>query len=187
MIIIGVIMLIFADLNSKDLPEVPDLSLKNDKPKRRLRLKSASEGVAFMRASTVASIKGSNDKADYSSKGQKDDFAKHDLSEAMPSLETTEPAKSRVTFSLGKNPHTPATYQRPMKEHESFDSVASDDGDSDIDDVPEALVPDEMTVGSQSRMRAITQKIDLAAFFQGSQYHTASLLFGPMACFFCVA
>ena len=69
----------------------------------------------------------------------------------------------------------------------SIDSAASDDGcdsdDSDIDDVPQALLLDEVATSSRRRI----QNIDLLAFFGGSRYRVLSLLFGPMACFFFIA
>ena len=66
----------------------------------------------------------------------------------------------------------------------SIDSAESDDGcDSDIDDVPQALLLDEVATASRRRLR----NIDLMAFFGGSRYRVISLLFGPMACFFFIA
>ena len=97
-----------------------------------------------------------------------------------------EPAKNKVTFFLAKssNNNSPVDTTLDIMESVSVDSTIGDDGESDIDDVPEALL---FAVTSQSRLQAIAQKIDLAAFFQGSRYRIISLIFGPMACFFFVA
>ena len=137
-----------------------------------MRTRSASEGVAGMRAGlfdktiSVPAIKVSADDMAVAPKGK----------ERITMPITTEHAKS-VTFAIEKSLNTET----------SIDSNLSDDGESDIDDVPEALVFDDITVANQTMMQSITQKIDLAAFFQGSRYRIISLLFGPMACFFFVA
>jgi hypothetical protein len=69
---------------------------------------------------------------------------------------------------------------------ESIDSTASDLGDdSDIDDVPEAML--KITVARQGRMQACVQSINLASFFQSVRYRIMSALFGPMTCFFSIA
>lgn len=137
-----------------------------------MRARSASEGVAGMSAGlfdktiSVPAIKVSADDMAVAPKEK----------ERITMPVSTEHAKS-VTFAIEKSLNTET----------SIDSNLSDDGESDIDDVPEALVFDDITVANQTMMQSITQKIDLAAFFQGSRYRIISLLFGPMACFFFVA
>jgi hypothetical protein len=85
--------------------------------------------------------------------------------------------KSRVSFSTG---------QMCDAKEESIDSTASDLGDdSDIDDVPEAML--NITVARQGRMQACVQSINLASFFQSVRYRIMSALFGPMTCFFSIA
>jgi hypothetical protein len=85
--------------------------------------------------------------------------------------------KSRVSFSTG---------QMCDAKEESIDSTASDLGDdSDIDDVPEAML--KITVARQGRMQACVQSINLASFFQSVRYRIMSALFGPMTCFFSIA
>jgi hypothetical protein len=85
--------------------------------------------------------------------------------------------KSRVSFSTG---------QMFDAKEESVDSTASNHGDdSDIDDVPEAMLT--ITLARQGRMQACVQSIKLASFFQSFRYRILSALFGPMTCFFSVA
>ena len=85
--------------------------------------------------------------------------------------------KSRVSFSTG---------QMCDAKEESIDSTASDLGDdSDIDDVPEAML--KITVARQGRMQACVQSINLTSFFQSVRYRIMSALFGPMTCFFSIA
>ena len=65
-------------------------------------------------------------------------------------------------------------------------SIDGDDGDSDIDDVPEALLSNVNTA-HQSGLGNTAQRIDLLVlFFQSPRYRIISFLFGPMACFFFV-
>jgi len=85
--------------------------------------------------------------------------------------------KSRVTFSSGLSFDT--------KEKVRIGHTASCDGDTDIDDVLEAML--KITVARQGRMQTFVQSIDLSSFFQGTQYRIMSALFGPMTCFFCIA
>lgn len=73
------------------------------------------------------------------------------------------------------------------KGDESIDRTISEDDDSDIDDVPEALSPDVVTVAKEGRLQTIAHSTDLAAFFESMQYRTISLIFGPMACFFFIS
>jgi len=172
-----------------DLPEIPDLSPYQ--PRRRQRLKSASEGVSFMRAGRTVNISSAapikvptDDTVSVNSEKYPKEFPpKQELGGVTPANES---AKNKVTFLLAKSSNniSPAETTLDLIESVSVDSTASDDGESDIDDVPEALL---FAVTSQSRLQAIAQKIDLAAFFQGSRYRIISLIFGPMACFFFVA
>ncbi len=61
------------------------------------------------------------------------------------------------------------------------------DGESDTDDVSDAMVPDETTVARRGRTKALVKGIDLMAFFQSLQYRVISFLFGPMICFWIIA
>ena len=99
---------------------------------------------------------------------------------------------SRVTFSPSTNERTPSLDITELEEMEEIDSTASEDGESDIDDVPDALPSDEVSGGlnrlsMMSRMNVLVGHFDLVTFFQGTRYRVISLLFGPMACFFFVA
>lgn len=85
--------------------------------------------------------------------------------------------KSRVTFSSGLSFDT--------KEKVRIGHTASCDGDTDIDDVLEAML--KITVARQGRMQACVQNINLASFFQSFRYRIMSALFGPMTCFFSIA
>ena len=72
-----------------------------------------------------------------------------------------------------------------QKNMDSFE-FDSDDGESDFDGAPEALLSSE-TPTHQRGLEAFTQNFDLSVFFQGVKYRTMSLIFGPMACFFLIA
>jgi hypothetical protein len=61
----------------------------------------------------------------------------------------------------------------------------SDDEESDIDDVPEAIL--YKTRAQQRGLKTTIKKIDLVAFFQSPRYRIMSFLYGPMACFVFVA
>jgi hypothetical protein len=68
---------------------------------------------------------------------------------------------------------------------ESIDSTSSNDGgETDDDDIPEALV--KIAVPRQGRMHVFVQRFNHASFFQGSRYRIVSA-FGPMTCFFIIA
>ena len=62
-----------------------------------------------------------------------------------------------------------------------------DDGESDIDDLPNVVLPDETPVTKKGRMQALAKGIDLISFFQTSQYRIMSIFFGPMLCFWIIA
>ena len=84
---------------------------------------------------------------------------------------------SRLTFSSGQN--------FDAKE-ECIDSTTSVDGDdTDIDDVPEAML--KITVAREDKIQAFVQSINLASFFQSSRYRIMSAFIGPLPCFFSVA
>lgn len=90
--------------------------------------------------------------------------------------------KSQVTFSDA------ARAPLGTKEMMSFNSAASDDGESDIDDVPDApMLANEVESLGKGKLKTLSDRIDLAAFFQSDKYRTLSLLFGPILCFFFVA
>jgi len=171
-----------AQLSTADLPDLtdPDFSIKI-KRTRRTRTRAASAGVSSMRAlpidskSSVAAIKVSLDDSSMTNSGNCPKVIPQ--KQEPGSVTPVEPAKNRVTFALGTthNISGPET-SLDIKNGASFDSTASEDGDSDFDDMT-AFTPNAGT----------KQKFDLAAFFEGSQYRIISLIFGPMACFFFVA
>jgi len=179
-----------AQISTKDLPNLSDPEFSQKvKRKARQRTKAASEGVALMRAgradkmSLVATTRASMD--DTAVANSAEDLQGSPPMQKLAGVTQTECAKSKVTFFLGKSRNVSATETSlDIREAVSFDSTASEDGDSVFDDVPKAFIPD---IAQQSRLRTIEQKVDLAAFFEGSQYRTISLIFGPMACFFFVA
>lgn len=58
-----------------------------------------------------------------------------------------------------------------------------DDGESDIDNVPEAMGSDEKTTARRAKVKGI----DLNQFFQSQNYKTLSFLLGPMVCSWIIA
>ena len=135
------------------MPEIPEFNSKKFSPRQRLRSKVASDGVALMRAGL----------------GEKMPCFKKPLEDANS---TADESAKRVSFVKAN-----------ALRLSSIDSAASDDGcDSDIDDVPEALISAEITAKKRRRLR----NIDLAEFFESSRYRTSSL-FLPMICFFTIA
>jgi len=183
--------------------ELHDVSVSPPKF-RRPRMKSFSAGVSIMSGVTGgidsdSAVKGVSKDTSVSTtkKDQTESIAKRTV-EGIKS--SNEAAKNKVRFALGKRGKNPT--QEPnieLEENESFDSAASDAGDSDIEDVPEAETISEAQItaakqATQNRLTSIflkaqekSKNIDLADFFQGSTYRIISLIFGPMACFFFVA
>jgi hypothetical protein len=142
------------------------------------RKKAASDGVALMRAkitensSTVAATRASTDIVAARNTDPSDNEQN-----AGDNISAIDSVESRVIFSTG---------QMFDAKEESVNSTASDHGyDSDIDDVPEAMLG--ITVARKGRMQVFLQNINLASFFQCSRYRIMSALYGPMTCFFSIA
>ncbi|KAL7540630.1 hypothetical protein ACHAXR_010673 [Thalassiosira sp. AJA248-18] len=181
-------------MSAKDLPEIPEFSQKV-MPKRRPRARSSSAGVLLMRAgltdntSSDDMLRASTDDAVMANSGNESKEL-HPKQELVGNMMPTLPVKNRVTFSPA---NSTAETSLDIKEDAEIDSTASEDGESDIDDVPDALPSDKNTASTtsmmpfRSRIEATARKINLVAFFQGSRYRIISLIFGPMACFFFVA
>ncbi|KAL7553150.1 hypothetical protein ACHAWF_016399 [Thalassiosira exigua] len=172
----------FAQLSVKDLPEIPEYS-NGIKSQRRPRKKSASGGVSSMRA-FVTGDRTSPTEMKVPSAGKKladtEKSVKIGQSEEEREavLVSEAPAKAKVTFCL-ESSKPPC-----LDTITSIDSAASDDGESDIEDVPEAQL-NEIEINSRQTLR--DRGDAAAAFFQGHQYRIISFLFGPIACFFFVA
>lgn len=62
-----------------------------------------------------------------------------------------------------------------------------DDGESDIDNVPQAMVSDEKSIARRAKVKGFAQGIDLNKFFQSQNYKTLSFLLGPMVCSWIIA
>ena len=152
--------------------------------------KSDSDGVAMMKAgvasntSEVAATRAPQFASNTTSvavtritAGNADPSRDQQINEVGDEKSARKSVKSRVTVSSGLSFDT--------KEKVTIDHTASCDGDTDIDDVLEAML--KITVARQGRMQAFVQSIDLSSFFQGTQYRIMSALFGPMTCFFCIA
>jgi hypothetical protein len=105
---------------------------------------------------------------------------------AVP-IEPSAEKQTSVKFQANTTDMTDHKMYGIATDKENIDSAASDAGESDIDDVPEALlVDDDDDIVAKNRMSRI-RNIDLGKFFRSSQYQLLSLIFGPMACFFFVA
>ena len=62
-----------------------------------------------------------------------------------------------------------------------------DDGESDIDNVPEAKLFDEPPISRQAKIKGFANRNDLVKFFQCSSYRILSFLLGPMICSWIIA
>jgi hypothetical protein len=103
----------------------------------------------------------------------------------IPSKNSSDEAKADVPVSQGV---TFSEHDTETKGDGSVNrTIIDDDDDSDIDDVPEATPPVAVAVARLCRLKAIVQSSNLAAFFESMQYRSASLIFGPMQCFFYIA
>jgi hypothetical protein len=178
-----------AKLSTKDLPEIPPFEGKRRRPRHR----SASDGVSSMRMMNLVdtdspkslvltedkeTVKQSSTKALSVSTDKKLPFGKNpdlflDKDQAKPS--------NRVSFALFHSSSASNALSSPTDRLSSIDSAASVDGDSDIDDVPDALSVDVSAVTPSKHMLA-RPRIDLDSFFQGAKYRAASFLYGPMIC-----
>jgi hypothetical protein len=80
------------------------------------------------------------------------------------------------------------TSQSSYKRNAPQDIFAlDDDGESDIDNVPEAMVSDEKTNARRAKVKGFAQGVDLKKFFQSQNYKTLSFLLGPMVCTWIIA
>ncbi len=177
-----------AKLSAKDLPEIPPFEEK----RRRSRLRSASDGVAAMAMGLVRDmdsppspvLTGSNGstKPKTSSESNEKDLPIGSTSDDI----TEEQAKpsNRVSFAIFHSSTASKALSSPTDRLSSIDSAASDDGDSDIDDVPDALEEDIPVTPSKHVFSK--PRIDLTSFLQSAKYPAASFLYGPMICLFVI-
>jgi hypothetical protein len=162
----------------QDLPEIPAFKRKV-RSNRHQRKRSVSDGVALMRAGVA-----SNRSSVAVNRAFTEDLATRNMDpnkdqqnyESGDKKSVNDYFIRRLTFSSGQN--------FDAKE-ECIDSTTSDDGDdTDIDDVPEAML--KITVAREDKIQAFVQSINLASFFQSSRYRIISAFIGPIPCFFSV-
>ncbi len=182
-----------AKLSTKDLPEIPPFEEK----RRRSRLRSASDGVAAMAMGLVRDTDSSKSLALTGDNGALKQSPANALSvsneSGLPIGSTSddvvveeEEAKpnNRVSFAIFHSSSASKTLSSPTDRMSSIDSAASDDGDSDIDDVPDAL-QDDISVTPTKHIFS-KPRIDLTSFLQSGKYPAASFLYGPMICLFLI-
>jgi hypothetical protein len=87
---------------------------------------------------------------------------------------------TRVSFALFHSSSASNALSSPTDRLSSIDSAASVDGDSDIDDVPDAL-PVDVSFTPSKHMIA-KSRFDLNSFLRSAKYRAASFLYGPMIC-----
>ncbi|KAL3801884.1 hypothetical protein ACHAW5_008670 [Stephanodiscus triporus] len=172
-----VTLLELTKMSATDLPEIPAFKRKV-KSNRHQRKRSVSDGVALMRAGVA-----SNRSSVAVTRAFTDDLATRNIdpNKDQQNYESGDKKSvnfiSRLTFSSGQN--------FDAKE-ECIDTTTSVDGDdTDIDDVPEAMLKN--TVAREGKIQAFVQSINLASFFQSSRYRIMSAFIGPLPCFFSVA
>lgn len=178
-----------AKLSAKDLPEIPPFEEK----RRRSRVRSASDGVAAMAMGLVRdtdspqspALTGNNGSAKpkTSSEANGKDLPIGSTSDDIIEEEQAKPS-NRVSFAIFHSSSASKALSSPTDRLSSIDSAASDDGDSDIDDVPDALQEDISVTPSKHIFSK--PRIDLAAFLQSEKYPAASFLYGPMICLFVI-
>jgi hypothetical protein len=169
-------------VSTNDLPEIPPYK---GKPRRTSlsRMRSGSDGVSLMRmglsrdADSVKSVVVTED----------ENKTKHSSMKAKALSDSTneERPNNRVSFSLFSSSPAAKALASPTDHTSSIDSAASVDGDSDIDDVPDAL-PDDSFAPPSKHIFAISRRFDLASFLQGPKYRAASFLYGPMVCLYLI-
>ena len=93
-------------------------------------------------------------------------------------------ASNRVSFSAFHSSSASKVLPSPTDGLSSVDSAASVDGDSDIDDVPDALQVD--ICSTPSKQKFARPRFDLTSFLQSAKYRAASFLYGPMICLFMI-
>ena len=181
-----------AKLSTKDLPEIPPFEEK----KRRSRLRSASDGVAAMTMGLVrdtdtprsSAVTGDNESVKQSSTKALSLSAEKDspvgsTSDVFIDKEQSK-SSNRVSFATFHSSSASKALLNPTDRMSSIDSAASDDGDSDIDDVPDAL-PVDVSVTPSNHIFSVP-RIDFTQFLQSAKYRAASLLCGPMICVFVI-
>ena len=184
-------------MSAKDLPEIPDFG-KKARPGRRPRLRAMSDGVSLMRSEHALVRKSPSNSGLSSTKN---------LLSTGTSISNTKTIGDAATKSqhipLGMNGENSVAESsknvRFLTNNECLvdsrgditgahvnDHVASDDGESDIDDVPDALSM-VVSLANESRFETLMRKWNLALFFHSYQYRVLSLIFGPMVCFFFIS
>ena len=182
-----------AKLSTKDLPEIPPFEEK----RRRSRLRSASDGVAAMAMGLVRdtdsskslALNGDNAAVKQSpaialSVSNESDLPIGSTSDDVIIEEEEAKPNNRVSFAIFHSSSASKTLSSPTDRMSSIDSAASDDGDSDIDDVPDAL-QDDISVTPIKHIFS-KPRIDLTSFLQSGKYPAASFLYGPMICLFLI-
>ena len=176
-----------AKLSVKDLPEIPPF---NDGKRRRPRHRSSSDGVSSMVLGETESSENSmvdsakqESPSSLSASFEKNSQTGYNTDQSFDGNQAK--AINRVTFSMVHNSSaSAAALSRSTDVMSSFTSVESIDGDSDIDDVPDALSVDvPLTPRKHSFIR---RNIDFASYFQSEKYPAASFLCGPMICLFLI-
>lgn len=172
-----------AKLSAKDLPEIPPFEEK----RRRTRLRSASDGVAAMTMGLVRDSDSPKSPAltgnSASSESNEKDLPIESTSDDIIEEEHPKPS-NRVSFAIFHTSSASKALSSPTDRLSSIDSAASDDGDSDIDDVPDALQEDISVTPSKHIFSK--PRIDLTSFLQSGKYPAASFLYGPMICLFVI-
>ena len=183
-----------AKLSTKDLPEIPPFEAQqqpkspqrfpSEKRRRpRPRHRSASDGVAAM-AGDYESLKLSFTKTLLVS-NEENQPTKPTPDTSLDKDQDQDKPSNRVSFAMFHNsPSASKALSIPTDRLSSIDSAASDDGDSDIDDVPDAL-PGDISV-TPSKHMFTRPRIDLASFLESAKYRAASFLYGPMICLFMI-
>ena len=163
-----------AKLETKDLPEIPPYKGKNRRTSLS-RMRSGSGGVSLMRmglSRDAASVKSDVVTED-------ENKTKPSSMKALSVSTNEEKPNSRVSFSLFNSSPATKALASPT------DHTSSVDGESDIDDVPDAL-PDDSSVPPSKHIFAIPRRFDLTSFLQGPKYRAASFLYGPMVCLYLI-
>ena len=167
-------------VSTKDLPEIPPYKGKNRRTSLS-RMRSSSGGVSLMRmglSHDAASVKSTLVTED-------ENKTKPSSMKALSVSTNEERPNNRVSFSLFSSSPAAKALASPTDHTSSIDSAASVDGDSDIDDVPDAL-PDDSSAPPSKHIFAIPRRFDLTSFLQGPKYRAASFLYGPMVCLYLI-
>lgn len=181
-----------AKLSAKDFADLPEIPPFEEK-RRRSRLRSASDGVAAMAMglvrdtdppkSPVLTGNSGSAKPKTPSESNEKDLPIGSTSDDVIEEEQAKPS-NRVSFAIFHSSTASKAFSNPTDRLSSIDSAASDDGDSDIDDVPDALEEDISVTTSKHIFPK--RRIDLTSFLQSDKYPAASFLYGPMICLFVI-